>query len=1003
MSQLEEKDGDVPEVEISENPIHFDLEELFGSDSDEEQVAVVSAGKDNASDSEGEDEVEDEEEEEQEGEDEEARPPKKSVRQFKPRHNDSDDGSGSESDREEVVREPKTAFISSATYKARMVNKEYRKKVTLEQLRQNVVDRERNIVESKENERKSKILTEWMILSFQVEFKKIAELVTGLSSNSTTQRDIIETLLKGYMNDEQYSIPLQLLDEQFHQRGRDVIYDFIIEHSIKESDASRFTYTCTPIDKEFGVAGSICSKETNLVQAFMSRLMEKTISNPSKFDPAYYREQSFTTQVGLLFHIMCHGTEIEHEYNLLYKGSVQGSLVLSWKSFMDQLTESTILERIETENIKLDERTRIKTLQDYEQDHKELVTIFSRYATQGVRNVFVSGILDKFFTTRFTERSKQLRDRYPTFYQSILRNEYHWVVMVSDILVLPKVVQQYDKLVHPLMQLDISDVNRELRDSVSSHSQRVFVKPETMLFPRPDTSLVTKMDIELFFEKVNNPNEIVRSDIDRDPSSPTYGRMIRVKVDLEMESHRLLLCKDYLPLLECIIMLCRRLTIITIKEHVVHKSDLTKDMVMETFMKQIERGTRLFTTMLRTIQYDTTLGVGKLMKEKMEYEQRLCISAFFSDAIDTTTEMSLFTNGLVRRANRKIRVQHGITQPLGQLDYMCRKKTEHLLVRPFTFSEMEDVILRGAIQATDGDAYFYPSHLLREKMCSSSVVVTDTNMEVDGKKFYLARYEVDPTTQQKHVYEFTTIDYHLFLPVGGLSLQSSFHELLTQKQVYLSRMYDQLDKDFSDAKLHDLLAKVLFTVASFPQRSVFEIICLCYCIITLGQSTFQLCDDEILRMVVERLSDPKTIEHILEEVQHSMIHTFYRIVFRITDEKILRYVTAFVIHRIRTTFPFLGLSEVPVQDLYLSNSVRLQMIKDKIRLPIPERPISEELVPRMLQDDEKSGRRHASRVCRYCRSMNAIPTIQWKNKIPIKIWVCEECLDKEKTFRVAVR
>jgi hypothetical protein len=211
-------------------------------------------------------------------------------------------------------------------------------------------------------------------------------------------------------------------------------------------------------------------------------------------------------------------------------------------------------------------------------------------------------------------------------------------------------------------------------------------------------------------------------------------------------------------------------------------------------------------------------------------------------------------------------------------------------------------------------------------------------MEVDGKKFYLARYEVDVTKQQKHVYEFTALDYHLFLPMGGLSLQSSFHDLLTQKQVYSSRMYDQLDKDFSDAKLHDLLAEILFTVASFPQRSVSEIVCLCYCIITLGQSTFQLCDDEILRMVVERISDQKTIKHVLEEVQHSMIHTFYRIVFRITDENILRYVTAFVIHRIRTTFPFLGLPAVPVQDLYLSNSVRLQMIKEKILLPIPERP-----------------------------------------------------------------
>jgi hypothetical protein len=57
----------------------------------------------------------------------------------------------------------------------------------------------------------------------------------------------------------------------------------------------------------------------------------------------------------------------------------------------------------------------------------------------------------------------------------------------------------------------------------------------------------------------------------------------------------------------------------------------------------------------------------------------------------------------------------------------------------------------------------------------------------------------------------------------------------------------------------------------------------------------------------------------------------------------------------------------------------------------------------MLYDDEKSGKKNASHVCRYCRSMNVIPTIQWKNKIPIKIWVCEECLDKEKTFRVAIR
>ena len=66
MSQSEEKDGDVPEVDIESNPIHLtdkELRDLFGSDSEEEQVAVAASGKNNASDSEEEEEGEEGEEE----------------------------------------------------------------------------------------------------------------------------------------------------------------------------------------------------------------------------------------------------------------------------------------------------------------------------------------------------------------------------------------------------------------------------------------------------------------------------------------------------------------------------------------------------------------------------------------------------------------------------------------------------------------------------------------------------------------------------------------------------------------------------------------------------------------------------------------------------------------------------------------------------------------------------------------------------------------------------
>jgi hypothetical protein len=834
------------------------------------------------------------------------------------------------------------------------------------------------------------------------------------------QRSTIDTILESYKIDPECNIeitlpdgriltPLQLLDEKFHIEGEPKIFDHIIKHSLSETD--RQTH-------------SIHSK---CIESFMIETQNNL----------------FDTKVGLLYHLMIHGKEkeeytIEKEYDNLF---------FTWRSFeliikqlhkrIDILTSikmiknrqefqmitSMISSELETNQSFAEIDSFITNLlreiegNQYTFDTKKdpqfqeiLTKLYEEMRDKCNEYMFehdycsVVGLLDYFFNKKLVDKIDSIREKSKEDRITIINHEYKWLELCNQATFI-HTRQRYHNIIQPtILQLQVDYTSRKLRQSIPKASRINFIFTE-MILPRPNTNLVTRIEIESFFNMITNPSYIIRKQIDRNHSSDTFGNIIEKQVDLEIESINESVFPDYIPLLQCIPVLCRKMTIMDMKENVNHM--ITQDKIESRFMKYYQDATVLFKQMLVNIENMTEKKYHSMIQDTITYEKQLCIATFSSQLIDSKERSILFLNGIVRRVNRKSRIDSVKKIPIGKLDYQCRIKTQDILVRPIDMNQMVQFIIREhPIIADDRDVFYYPNTLLREQLCSTNVIITRNHIEVEGKRMYLGHLVIDPVTHMKTVVEFTSSEYVSFLQKESISIQSS----LDSTNIYISRIKEQIEVDLEkcikhitskddekDDKPIDYKNKIneLLQIVSGPYYTIHDILYLFYCFIILFNPTFQIKLDPItLQTIYNRYSNPDTIRTILQSsTQETIVQAFYRIIFRMnphTDQdnskQIIQYVEAYITKHIATTFEFLKLEHPSFSELYLSTLIPIQFIIMNYNNDIPTPPV--------LVEGRYGVSKKVVKECRYCGTKtDQFKTLGFRKKGPVPQTICGVCMN----------
>ena len=863
------------------------------------------------------------------------------------------------------------------------------------------------------------------------------------------KKSILTEIIRNYKEEPEFSHYFHELNLQFSQRGERVLFDYLIQHGMTKVEASQNV-----------------SKYDILLQ-MMTELKDKLLQDQVEILIYFIIQPNETVSSQLLRDY----TQLSYDWRALESRLIRPNP--SIKDAVEQKQENPYLLEASLESytkkithkdpVTGNEETMVvqKSKDDYKQDQDRLMALLVEFAKRD-RPEIAWRLIDHFFVKRLERRpvNLSLNEQIKSMIPTILAHEYNWVLNFLfrcdlDPDFLPRTLKLYETITHTKPER-----NKKCRPSKKDHDVQqdqqsdeeeeydmeglpiakkkqdnavaykpIFIPPQNLLYPRPKF-FYTNPEIVTYLAKVNTASELFRINVDRDFNSPTFGKRVRIPVNIGEEQVDKEKFSEYLPLIQCIIILVRRLTLIHIKDTVVHLDELTKDQIRKSFRTRLDKSWPLYKVMITTMSQD--LYMERVIQESIVAAEQELVE-FLIPQQQLSRTKRLIVPGLQRRAMRqeRLHVYRHINVNDTPLSYACRVKCEDLVVRPLdskntTFPYVyprQEIIVENT-----QDVFYYPTLWLKGKLCSDDIVVTDANITVEGQRFFLARYAMNPELMQREIKEFTTPDYHNFLPYNGLSVKSHFIDLFQHKQAYLSHIYDQVERDMNHINLGEVLPELLVIITTkFSTRNVQDILLFFYCIISLRDPTFQLNDDMVWNELLPRITFPENQEKILARTD--IVDAFYRIILRMnhedaSDKVVIDYTKAFLSHRLNHAFPFLDIHKRPLSELYLSNAVTMVQIRSIIKrevlpfvnVPSPmeveleqeEKEESQSLAPEIMESSQQfEGRRVLYEIndvgsrCRYCHQVDAIPTIQFHKKNPRKVWVCEECL--EKGFRVASR
>lgn len=859
-------------------------------------------------------------------------------------------------------------------------------------------------------------------------FNTLGKRIVGES----TKVKMLLTIIRSYKDEPAYLIYLKDIDSDFMNRGEMLLFDFIIRFGRTQEDEAEMITSPGILAKFVQLMNDKWFQSQEEIFIHFAFEDKETSEQPiprleKEYTDLFYAWRPFEAQL------------IRRNPNFPNRmefDGIQNSLAISY-------TENTIMTPIESFTKlklipdKMDEPIIFpKSDEDYQADYTRLITHVLQFVSEHGNTSIVWRLLDDFFTKRILYMTHVLSSRHSSVsnqkqVKEWVKKEYGWLDKLETHHTLNNTRVHYNKLYYippestkkPVMggTENIKQIQARLQANVSEEHDDIGVedievelgvtkdkrqmKPAPLrriavtqdrLFPLPKYFL-SKAQIETYLIKVNTLSELYRMKIDRDDTSKTFGKRIAFPVDLEREQSNINVAKEFMPLLECIITLCQRITVLELKENTGHLDQLNERDIIDAFQAQLRKSTVLYQPMIKTIIASNELG--ETYTNIIRMAETMCVEKFFSLQLPTHSKRTILS-GLNRRAMRKDRIKayHRMGVLDTPLSYACRVRCENIMVRPFdtSITTFPYVYPRQSVNSQDQDVFFFPTLWLKEKLCSSSIVVSDTDITVEGKRFFLGRLDLDMVTLERNVKEFTTTDYHAFLPLGGLSIYTSFSSIFHHKQAYLSRIYDQIERDMKGTYLLSILpTMVFFITTNFPDRNVLDILTFFYCFITIHDPTFQLHDSIIEQLIRPRIQSESSWKDIVNETD--IVSAFYKNILHILPETtthaqtIILYVKAFITRKISMFFPFLGISMPSSISLYLPNTITLAELRIIVEKDIPEQ----------LSINAFHGvKQHTKEQCRYCRKHDSIPTIQFHRKSPRKVWVCEDCMDN---FRVTSR